>query len=622
MVIRRNRFLQYIDAIARRRVVTIGPAVAEVDVLCAATRLAPDRCMPVYAVEESSIHPGGAALTAATVSGLGGAATLIAPVGRGRPGMALRRVLEEHRVSLVECGEEGVRTPELFRYVTPGAGRQLLQMRRGWHNGRFVDLRGALDRAARGTAHGGGVDAICLVDGLPAAISDDDLRLVVEWAEHHDVPVIFDAAGAGLIPALLAERRNDTPTTNRLPRSAGAKAGNGRLEVSRSALHFVLNDSESLLIAQRLGYDEAASTDLSGADRNASPGSHADPLEDRVRWLATRLDAVIVLTLGPRGALVAMPRDRAAPADLESADLVIPDARSRGSAAATVADAADGTRHAPGIESAPAVVVARVPTNPLPMSDRRGVGFVFSGVYALMVAVGAPPIEAAFLASGAATAAAAQPGPKRVTMDGLVKIAYREIEAHVADGIEVFDRIARDHLPVIDRAARLLLDAYNEGRQVLVFGNGGSAAEANHLAGELTGRFRQSRPGLPAISLSANDSIATCIANDYGYDEVFSRQIDTFCRPGDVVIGLTTSGRSPNVVKAMARARELGARTIALVGADPGPLGAHAEVAVAVPSRSTGRIQEAHLFVIHVMCDMLDRRLDALGRLQPAASEI
>jgi D-sedoheptulose 7-phosphate isomerase len=250
------------------------------------------------------------------------------------------------------------------------------------------------------------------------------------------------------------------------------------------------------------------------------------------------------------------------------------------------------------------------------------VGFVLSGVYGLAAAVGADCDEAAYLACGAASAAAACPGPKRVGIDDLLKIAYREIEAQLADGLEVFGRIARDGLAVIDRAARSLMQAYADGRQVLVFGNGGSAAEANHLAGELTGRFKQSRPGLPAISLSANDSITTCIANDYAYDEIFARQIETFGREGDVAIGLSTSGRSPNVVQGLKRAKERGMRTIAFTGAEPGPAGEYADVVVAVPSRSTARIQEAHLFIIHVMCDMLDRRLDAAGRLNPAASRI
>ena len=140
--------------------------------------------------------------------------------------------------------------------------------------------------------------------------------------------------------------------------------------------------------------------------------------------------------------------------------------------------------------------------------------------------------------------------------------------------------------------------------------------------GELTGRFRESRPGLPSISLSANDSLTTCLANDYGYEDVFARQIETFCREGDVVIGLSTSGRSPNVIRAMERARERGARIIAFTGRDGGAMAELADVAIIVPSDSTARIQEAHLFIIHVLCDMLDSRLDSQGRLRPAASEM
>jgi len=265
---------------------------------------------------------------------------------------------------------------------------------------------------------------------------------------------------------------------------------------------------------------------------------------------------------------------------------------------------------------------AVIPVVPRPFTDRRGVGFVLSGVYSLGLAAGVPARDAAFLACGAASSAAATPGPKHLTIDDLHHLAFREIESDVADAIELFQRIGREMLPVIDSAARLLLQAYTRDRQVLVFGNGGSAAEANHLVGELTGRFKASRPGLPAISLSANDSLTTCLANDYGYEDVFARQVDTFCREGDVVIGLSTSGKSSNVVKAMEAARARGAKIIALTGSVRGPMSELADVSINVPSRITARIQEAHLFVIHVMCDMLDRRLDPTGRLHPAASEM
>lgn len=268
------------------------------------------------------------------------------------------------------------------------------------------------------------------------------------------------------------------------------------------------------------------------------------------------------------------------------------------------------------------IEVAPITTTPFPFSDRRGVGFVLSGVYALMLTAGASAEEAGFLACGAATAAAASPGPKRIVYDDLLKIAYHEIESEVADAREVFDRIGREHLPMIDQAARALLQAYTSGRKVLIFGNGGSAAEANHLVTEMTGRFRARRSSLPAISLSSNDALATCIANDYGYEEIFAHQIEAFCKPGDIVIGMSTSGRSPNVIRAMERAREREAVIIAFTGEDAGPMRQLADLTLAVPSRSTPRIQEAHLFVIHVMCEMLDRRLDTQGRLQPSASEI
>ncbi|NOG54881.1 MAG: SIS domain-containing protein [Planctomycetes bacterium] len=162
----------------------------------------------------------------------------------------------------------------------------------------------------------------------------------------------------------------------------------------------------------------------------------------------------------------------------------------------------------------------------------------------------------------------------------------------------------------------------HRGGSYLVFGNGGSAAEANHLVTELTGHFRANRPSLPAISLSSNDSLITAIANDYSYDDVFSHQIGAFCRPGDVVIGLTTSGNSENVLRALKEARNHDARTIVLTGNRAVAIHELADVVIAVPSSYTPRIQEAHLFVIHVLCDMLESRLDAQGRVHPAATEI
>jgi D-sedoheptulose 7-phosphate isomerase len=161
-------------------------------------------------------------------------------------------------------------------------------------------------------------------------------------------------------------------------------------------------------------------------------------------------------------------------------------------------------------------------------------------------------------------------------------------------------------LPTVEEMARALIDALGRGGKLIVFGNGGSAADAQHFAGELLGRFRDTRRPLPAISLSADPSVVTCIANDFSYDDLFARQVEALARPDDVVIGITTSGQSENVVRGLAAAATVGARTMAWTGADPGPAGAAATMSLAVPSRTTARIQEMHTLAMHVICVAVD----------------
>ncbi|MFW5652962.1 MAG: hypothetical protein ACOC0P_02860, partial [Planctomycetota bacterium] len=337
MVIRRHRFLQHLDQLPHQRVVVIGPAVAEVDVRCDVPRLAPDRCMPVYRVDDMGVHPGGAALVAATISGLGARATLIAPVGRGRPGMALRQVLDDHRVTLVEGGDEGVRTPELYRYVTATSGRQLLQVRRGWQPGRFVDLRRALDQAERAGAGAQPINAVCLVDGLPAALTAEDVAVASAWTAKRGIPLIFDAAGAGLVP--IPDDVSPEPDGQTNERST-VNAASPRTATNR---HFVLNNSESQLFARRLVIADSglSSQSRSQMARAGQAGAAESPQADvdaltgltpsatststatgeparRARELKSRLDAVVVLTLGREGAIVATPA-HAASATTETA---------------------------------------------------------------------------------------------------------------------------------------------------------------------------------------------------------------------------------------------------------------------------------------------------------------
>jgi phosphoheptose isomerase len=158
---------------------------------------------------------------------------------------------------------------------------------------------------------------------------------------------------------------------------------------------------------------------------------------------------------------------------------------------------------------------------------------------------------------------------------------------------------------VIEETARVICRALVDGRKVIVFGNGGSAAQAQHLAGELVGKYGPVRKSLPSIALTADSGVVTCIANDFGYDRVFSRQVEAFAQPGDVVIGITTSGRSANIIQALDTGRERGAVTIAMTG-ERGLVGSSADYVVPVPSNSTARIQEGHAFIVHYWCDVID----------------
>ncbi len=161
----------------------------------------------------------------------------------------------------------------------------------------------------------------------------------------------------------------------------------------------------------------------------------------------------------------------------------------------------------------------------------------------------------------------------------------------------------------VARAVRRLDEALGAGRKVLVCGNGGSAAECQHFAAELTGRFRRERQALPALALTVDTSALTAIGNDYGFDRVFARQVEAYGQPGDVLLALSTSGRSANVVAAAEAARARGVAVVALTGADPGPLGAAADEVLAVPEADTARVQEVHLTLLHVMCDEIERAL-------------
>jgi D-sedoheptulose 7-phosphate isomerase len=167
-------------------------------------------------------------------------------------------------------------------------------------------------------------------------------------------------------------------------------------------------------------------------------------------------------------------------------------------------------------------------------------------------------------------------------------------------------RVAETLAGEILRAANLIRDRLGAGGKLLLMGNGGSAGDAQHIAAELVGRYKKERRALPAIALTVDTSAITAIGNDYGYAAIFERQIEALARRGDVVVGISTSGNSENVVRGLARANALGAHTVALLGNQGGKARDLAEIAIVVPSTDTARIQETHIAIGHVICELID----------------
>jgi D-sedoheptulose 7-phosphate isomerase len=182
----------------------------------------------------------------------------------------------------------------------------------------------------------------------------------------------------------------------------------------------------------------------------------------------------------------------------------------------------------------------------------------------------------------------------------------------LGEGVELAEAMRTGECAAqIAAAAEAVHEGFRAGGKLLLFGNGGSAADAIHIAAEFVGRYLLERDPLPAIALMSNPSAVTAIGNDYGFDEVFARQVRALGVPGDVAVGLTTSGVSPNVVLGLLAARDAGLRTIALTGESPGPAGEAADVLISVPSRQTPRIQEGHMLAGHIVCEWVEARLVA-----------
>jgi D-sedoheptulose 7-phosphate isomerase len=184
-----------------------------------------------------------------------------------------------------------------------------------------------------------------------------------------------------------------------------------------------------------------------------------------------------------------------------------------------------------------------------------------------------------------------------------------EMRRIVSESINAHQSMLEQSLPVLVQVAQTFIRAVRAGRKILFFGNGGSAAEAQHVAGELIGRFAQESNPWPAIALTTDTSVLTAIGNDWEYSEVFARQVRGLARPGDVVVGLSTSGRSPNVLRGLEAGRQCGAITVGFTGSTPGRLLEFSDICFAAPSCSTSRIQELSLLAWHSICELVEREL-------------
>ncbi len=195
-----------------------------------------------------------------------------------------------------------------------------------------------------------------------------------------------------------------------------------------------------------------------------------------------------------------------------------------------------------------------------------------------------------------------------MTGDGDLEIrAAGSIQASIA--VKELLLSQKEVVPVIVSVSKLLVDAIRRGNKLLLFGNGGSAADAQHIAAEFVGRFAFDRPALPALALNANCSAVTAIGNDYGFDRVFARQIEALARGGDVAIGISTSGQSANVIEAISTARKMGLHTIGLTGSGATRLGGVVDHCICVPSTVTPRIQECHILIGHVIADLVEQTM-------------
>lgn len=184
-----------------------------------------------------------------------------------------------------------------------------------------------------------------------------------------------------------------------------------------------------------------------------------------------------------------------------------------------------------------------------------------------------------------------------------------DVKSHFAGLTECLDIVSSQKTESILECCQIVKDALTNGKKILIMGNGGSAADSQHFAAELVGRFLMERRPLPAIALTTDTSIITAIGNDYGFDDIFKRQVQALANPGDVVLGISTSGHSQNVFHALTVANEIGCKTIGLLGRDGGSIARLVDLDITVPSQNTPYIQGAHSAIIHIVCDLVERSM-------------
>ncbi len=185
----------------------------------------------------------------------------------------------------------------------------------------------------------------------------------------------------------------------------------------------------------------------------------------------------------------------------------------------------------------------------------------------------------------------------------------KEIESSLNESINIMAEILSSSVEPVVQIANILVEAFKAGHSLYLMGNGGSAADAQHISGELVGRFKKDRKPLPALALTTDTSVLTAIANDFGYDLCFERQVEAFVKNGDVVFSLSTSGNSTSIIHATILARKKGAKTIAFTGKGGGRLKDHVDVCLEIPSTDTARIQECHITIGHILCSIVEKEL-------------